>query len=156
MFLSSRISDWFFLMLSISLLNFSFCIVFLISLNCSYFFSCSSLSFLKQLFQIFYQINWRSPCLWGWLLKDCFDPLVVPFLWLFMFPEILHCYLCIWSNSHPQSLLTAFRGEMPSISPPRDSEVSSNLLWIHLLHASLLPLEADILSLSAFSDAATH
>ena len=48
-FFSSRISVWFFFMISVSLLNFSFylCIVFLILLTCLSFFSYSLLSFLN-------------------------------------------------------------------------------------------------------------
>lgn len=71
---------------------------------------------LKRLFWILYEVNSRNPCLWGQLLEDYCDPLVVSCcLDFFTFLEVLHCYLHIWnSNKLLQSLLIAFRREIPS------------------------------------------
>ena len=69
---------------------------------------------------------WIKPlCLWSFLSKVYIDLLAVLYMfsWLLMFFRILQCCLYNWSSSHLfQSLLTAFRWEVPSISPASDSD----------------------------------
>ena len=83
-------------------------------------------------------VSYTSPHLCGPLLENYCDPSMLSFfLWFFMFFEDLYCYLLICSSSYLlQSLLTDFKGEIPSITPARDSETFWHFLWIHLLHAS--------------------
>lgn len=86
-------------MISISLLYFSFysCIVFLISLNFLSVFSCNSLSLFKTVilislldkdFYVFRISYWKIFGILWWF--PCF----------LMFLEVLHCSVCIWSDSH--------------------------------------------------------
>ena len=88
-----RTSVLFFFVVSMYLLNLSFClyIVFQISLNCHSVFSWNSLSFLKTATWILYWVNWRSPCLWIWLLEVSCDHLVV-WCYLDLFCSLEFCF----------------------------------------------------------------
>lgn len=121
--LHHTISFWFFFITSISLLNFSFClcIVLLISLNCVSVFSCSSLSFFKTAILNYLLGNLQSSMFWGSITRKLLWPFCdVIFIWIFIFLEVLNCYLHILSNNHLLwSLLTDFGKELPSFSSTR-------------------------------------
>ena len=131
-FLSSGISVWFFFIISISLLNFSFCshITFLILLNCFSVFECSSLSSVKQLFWNLYWENKDVSC----------------------FLNFSRCHVSL-TFQVPQSLaLLSLHLKKPSTPPvftdwlwERNTSFQPcwgfwgflrSLLWIHLLYTS--------------------
>lgn len=120
-FLSCRISVWFFSTISISLLN-SLCsyIVFLLLLNCPSIFCCSSLSFFKTaVLNFFFQFGKSNISMCFCVVTRVYcDPLIVScYLDFFMFLDVLHIAFT-WGSSHLlSSLLIAFGGEMPSVSP---------------------------------------
>lgn len=131
--LSGIFFKWF-----LSLLNFSFFMYwFLILLNCPLFCAfCTSLAFLKIYLELA-SVNHRTPCLWDLLLENYWDPFMRPCFLDISCSKVLHCCLCIWSTSHLlQSLLITFRRNILSISPAMNFEVSSDLLWTLLHHAS--------------------
>lgn len=83
-----HLQNLFWLMICVSLLNFSLCscFVFLISLSCLCSLIVPSPS-LKQLFWIvFHAIHW-SPCLWGWLLE------------YYYVSSVVSCFLDFYSGS---------------------------------------------------------
>ena len=100
----------------------------LISSNCHLVLFYISLNFLRRAIWIVCLCIWlwiKPLCLWSFLSKVYIDLLAVlcMFSWLLMFFRILQCCLYNWSSSHLfQSLLTAFRWEVPSISPASDSD----------------------------------
>ena len=94
-FFSSRFSVWFYFMISISLLSFSFC-----SCTVSWFhwivslFFCGWLDFLKTiLLNYFTWWTGESPSPWVQLLENYCDPLVLCFLDFFLSLKVLHCCL---------------------------------------------------------------
>lgn len=139
-------------MIPVSLLNFLFC-------SCIFFpdviilsvFPCSSLSFLKTNLSHLsgkLQISTSKSSVTEKLLCT-FCGFMVPWFWMLL--KVLHCCFHIWRSSHFfKSLLTGFSREIPSLSPLRDLESFSYLLWICLLHF-LLPLEEGLLRLYTFS-----
>ena len=139
-FFISRLSVWFFFMISISLLKFSFCfcIVFLISLNCISFYHWASWG---QLFSILLlgklQISTSLKLVIGKILC-LFGSVMFP--WFFLFLEVLFCCICIWRSSHfLQSPLTVFRREIPSASPAKYSEVLSEIFYRYTCSTLLVP-----------------
>lgn len=78
LFFSLRISVWFFVMISISLLNFLFCSWIVFWFHWIVFPCCLVLhwSSLQQLFWILYGANYRLPFLWGCSLENYCIPLV--------------------------------------------------------------------------------
>lgn len=121
-------------LISISLLNISFCscLVFLISLNCLFVFLCISFIFLKTVI-----LN----SLWGKLQISMFWSLITVglllsfsddmCLWFFMLLGVLHC-CCIWYIKH---LLKSFVIKLEIfLLVLLTSGIFSNLVWVHLLH----------------------
>ena len=87
---SSRISAWFFLMTSISLLNFSFSCVFLVTLSYLSVFSCSLLSFLKRVILSFLSTRSQNSISLNSVTEGLpFGDAMFPSF--FMFLEVLHC-----------------------------------------------------------------
>ena len=65
----------------------------------------------------------------------------------FLYCDVLHCCLCIWSSSHLfKSLLTTFVRKITSVNFARESVAVSDLLWAHLLHL-LAPICGRIIQL---------
>lgn len=65
----------------------------------------------------------------------------------FIFCDVLHCYLCIWSSSHLfKSLLTTFVRKLTSVNFARESVAVLDLLWAHLLRL-LAPICGRIIQL---------
>lgn len=67
--------------------------------------------------------------------------------WFFIFCDISHCCLCIWSSSHLlKSLVTTFVRKITSVNFARESVAVSDLLWAQLLHL-LAPICGRIIQL---------
>lgn len=137
-------SVWFFLMVSICLLNFSFClhIVFLISLNYLSVFSYSSLSFLKKtilnslLGKL--HISTSSGLVGYWKIIVFLRDIMFPWFFMFFEKSFSCCCLHIWRSSyHLQSLLTGFGREIPSVSPAEHSEDFSDFFYGNTCSVSL-------------------
>lgn len=73
--------------------------------------------------------------------------MVLCYLDFFIFCDVLHCYLCIWSSSHLfKSLLTTFVRKLTSVNFARESVAVLDLLWAHLLRL-LAPICGRIIQL---------
>lgn len=73
--------------------------------------------------------------------------MVLCYLDFFVFCDVLHCCLCIWSSSHLlKSLLTTFGRKIPSVNFSRESVPVLDLLWAHLFHL-LAPICGRIIQL---------
>lgn len=128
------------------------CIVFLISLNCVSVFSCSSLSFLKTALLSYLLGNLKNCMCWGSITTKLLWPFCSDiFIWIFIFLEVLNCYLPTLSNSHLLwSLLTDFGKELHSFSSTRVLRFSQTLFNTYASRF-LLPLVAELLSFYAFT-----
>lgn len=128
------------------------CIVFLISLNCVSVFSCSSLSFLKTALLSYLLGNLQNCMCWGSITTKLLWPFCSDiFIWIFIFLEVLNCYLPTLSNSHLLwSLLTDFGKELHSFSSTRVLRFSQTLFNTYASRF-LLPLVAELLSFYAFT-----
>lgn len=126
---SSRISVWFFFydFYHSAKLLILFRYYFLISLNCLSVSSTSPYFLKRAILNSLSGINHNSAYL-GSITRDL--QVVSCFL---DFPRSLKCCMAVFSAEVTVTssvLLTTFRREIPPISPARDSEAFSDLLWI--------------------------
>lgn len=90
--------------------------------------------FLKELFWIFFlQVSILGGLVPGKLLCTFGD---VIFNWCFHVPWSLALLSLHLEKQSPLPVSTDFRMEIAPISPIRDSEAMSDILWIHLSHTS--------------------
>lgn len=154
---SSRISVWFFFFISISV-KFVIWITYFSPDFDELSVSCSSLSFLKTVFWVLYQLSCRSPRVWFWLLKDycaLFGDVIFPWFfhirWEFC-TALFTCEIAVASSN----FINCLQGKSTFMSA---CYAFWSILWPCIDAAApyfLLPFVMEFLSLHVFLDPTTN